>query len=267
MISSIKMLIFFILLCQDVTDESGNQFVNQQQRQFYRQKIYHFRRENEKVIPGGVVFIGNSIVEAFELHKYFPGVNAHNRGITGDRIGLGNDGGILKRMKESCYDLMPSKVFLLVGINDIGDRRRTIQELSKGYRDIIYNILDTFPDIEIYVHSILPTAGVFTRLNPAIDSLNNILIYVVDSLYTQHTNITYIDLHSVFADEEGDMRREYTIEGLHLKNIAYQLWADCIFNYVYSGQCFPLQINLNDSTLISKNEENIIIQAEDSISN
>lgn len=247
----IELLNIFLLgglFLGDVSDSSGNQFVNQQQRQFYLQKVYQFRRENEDIAPGGVVFIGNSIIEAFDLEQYFPGVYAVNRGITGDRIGLGTDGGILKRMNESCYALKPSKVFIMVGINDLGDRRRAVEELGEGYGKIVKCILDSFPDIEIYVHSILPTGGVYSRLNPAIDSLNTILQNLCDSLYLQHYQIKYIDLHQQFSNEQGKIKPELTIEGLHLKNIAYQLWADYIFNYVYSGQCYQIPINFNNTT-------------------
>ncbi|WP_315817085.1 hypothetical protein [Paraflavitalea speifideaquila] len=38
--------------------------------------------------------------------------------------------------------------------------------------------------------------------------------------------LTYINLHEVFADANGDLKKEYTADGIHLKPAAYVLWID-----------------------------------------
>jgi lysophospholipase L1-like esterase len=37
--------------------------------------------------------------------------------------------------------------------------------------------------------------------------------------------LTYINLHEIFADENGDLKKEYTADGIHLKPAAYVLWV------------------------------------------
>jgi len=242
LINTILILLLFSVI-NDVQDDSGNYFVNESQRQMFWQKMNSFNNDQDK---SGIVFIGNSLIEAFQLHEFFPGLDIKNRGITGDRIGIDKDGGILKRLNLSCYRLNPKKIFLMIGINDIGDRRRPVNELYSGYREIVKNIYDSLPSVSLFIHSILPTSGVYSRLNPTIDSFNELLISMVDSLENDY-NILYIDLHSLFSDEEGKLRRELTIEGLHLKDATYQIWADAIWDLVYLGENLQIPVTFEDS--------------------
>ncbi|MBN1619584.1 hypothetical protein JW890_02570 [candidate division WOR-3 bacterium] len=244
-ISPFVFLIFFTSLFSDVTDDSGNVFVNQNQRDLFWQRIIRFRSENDSVSQGGVVFLGNSIIEAYNLKKHFPGVTSYNRGITGDRIGIDRDGGVLKRLRESCFKLKPSKIFLMIGINDIGDRNRSATEIAGGYKLLVKTIYDSMPGVSLFVHSVLPTGGVYSRLNPSIDSLNLLLKELVDSLDAEKP-IYYIDLHKIFTDTTGKIRRDLTIEGLHLKECAYDVWTSVIWDLVYSGQTISIQITLSE---------------------
>jgi lysophospholipase L1-like esterase len=34
----------------------------------------------------------------------------------------------------------------------------------------------------------------------------------------------YIDLHSLMADERGELKAEFTADGLHLNEAAYDVW-------------------------------------------
>ena len=70
--------------------------------------------EKEPIVTGRVIFLGNSITEMGDWKKATGDTTVINRGIGGDITY-----GILKRLKD-ITDRQPSKVFLLVGINDIG---------------------------------------------------------------------------------------------------------------------------------------------------
>ena len=81
---------------------------------YYISKVDNFRKENKTLPRGGVVFVGDSITDFCDLDKFYPGLNAVNRGIAGDVTY-----GVLRRMEESVYALAPELVVLLIGINDI----------------------------------------------------------------------------------------------------------------------------------------------------
>lgn len=68
----------------------------------------------EYIITGGIIFLGNSITEIDDWKKVLNDTTVINRGIRGDITF-----GVLKRLKD-ITNRQPSKLFILLGINDIG---------------------------------------------------------------------------------------------------------------------------------------------------
>ena len=63
---------------------------------------------------GGVVFFGDSLTEFCDLDKFYPDLNAINRGIAGDTTS-----GMLERVRSNVVKLDPSVVVFLGGANDL----------------------------------------------------------------------------------------------------------------------------------------------------
>ena len=61
-----------------------------------------------------IIFLGNSINDGSEWYELFNDIRIKNRGISGDMTP-----GILHRLKE-VTNRKPAKVFLMIGINDLG---------------------------------------------------------------------------------------------------------------------------------------------------
>ena len=59
-----------------------------------------------------------SIAQRFDLEVFFPHWPGINRGISGDHID-----GVIERLSNSAIELKPEKIFLLIGINDVGDEK------------------------------------------------------------------------------------------------------------------------------------------------
>mgnify|MGYP001556411152 FL=1 len=70
--------------------------------------------ENQPVVPGRIIFLGNSITEMGKWKDLLNDSTVLNRGIGGDVTF-----GVLSRL-DDVIRRKPSKVFLLIGINDIG---------------------------------------------------------------------------------------------------------------------------------------------------
>ena len=85
-------------------------------RRLYKTSCLAFRTENKFVKKGGVVFVGDSITDFCNLDTYYPGLNAVNRGISGDTVE-----GIRGRLEESVFGLSPSVVVLLGGANNFAE--------------------------------------------------------------------------------------------------------------------------------------------------
>ena len=176
-------------------------------------------KEVEKVVvDDNYVFVGDSIFEGYKLEKHFEGMPTINSGISGHKT---RD--ILDNMNGRIYKYNPSKVFLLIGTNDIGviDSEETVQNIGK----IIDGIKNNRKYAEIYVQSIYPVnkevedwkaAGV--RDNEVIKSMNKDIKKICSD-----KGVTYMDVYDLLADGEGNLKEEYSYDGLHLSDEGYKV--------------------------------------------
>jgi lysophospholipase L1-like esterase len=189
-------------------------------RMHYETRVRAFREQN--ALYQNVVLLGDSITEGFDLPKYFPGRRVLNRGIGADVIGNDmpeNDPrGVLRRLDSSVFDCAATDLFLMIGINDLNSGR-SVDQMEAGYRELLRAIRRREPTLRIHVQSLLPTRGGFAERNAAIVDFNRRL-----SGLAEEVGADYLDLHRLFADAEGQLRAEYTEDGLHLTEPAYLVW-------------------------------------------
>lgn len=113
-------------------------------------KLENFNFLNQRVLPNNIVFAGDSITEGYQFQEFFPGVIIYNRGISGITSEQ-----LLTNIKEHIFNLKPSKLFLLIGTNDIHkdiQPKETIdnilnicQQINKFNKDIIVNVISVYP--------------------------------------------------------------------------------------------------------------------------
>ena len=180
-----------------------------------------FKDELKTQKKGGIVFLGNSITEGFDFEKYFEKTKIINRGINSDHID-----GLIERLRYSVIDLQPSKLFILIGINDIG-AQDSDSIILDNYNKLFEMVSNKIPDTEVFVHSILPTSSKWNNCPPEkIVRLNQ----HINELANQH-KFTWIDIYSLFADEDSFIKSDLTEDGLHLNQNGYQLWANTLNNF------------------------------------
>jgi lysophospholipase L1-like esterase len=184
----------------------------------YQQRLEFFQSMPDR--SKEIVFLGNSITEHGEWQELIPRKNVVNRGIGGD-----NTFGLLARVGE-VLSSKPKKIFLLIGINDLG-RGLPIPVIVNNYHRIISRIKTESPRTTLYIQSILPMndsvlkAAYLKGKKEQVTKLNQEL----QKLAAQY-KIQWINLHEVFADEKGDLKKELTLDGIHLRAPAYILWVD-----------------------------------------
>jgi lysophospholipase L1-like esterase len=190
----------------------------------WENRVRAFKGEN--LAWQNVVLLGDSITEGFEVTKYFPGRRVLNRGIGADVIGNDmptNDfRGVLQRLDNSVFDCAPTDVFILIGINDLG-AGRTVETMEAGYRELLQRIRAKRPDLRIHVQSVLPTRGKFDKHNAPVRDFNERL----RKLATEF-NCSFIDLHALMIDKDGQLKAEFTRDGLHLTEPGYVVWREQI---------------------------------------
>jgi len=188
----------------------------------YRNWYYDSREKLYQQLEGtryDVVFLGNSITERGDWQELIGTRYAvANRGIGGD-----NTFGVLARL-EGVTRIRPKKLFLLIGINDIG-RGLPVDVILQNYRKIVSHIQHESPKTTLYLQTVLPLNESLLRYDylknksEQIKALNEGIRDIA-----REQGLTYVDLHEVLA--EGDVLKEdYTLDGIHLKPQAYQRWV------------------------------------------
>ena len=82
----------------------------QKQKYFENRKIFQEILKNKE----NIVFLGDSITFQYDLKKYYKNYNVVNGGVDGNRI---ED--ILDDLDNRVYNYNPSKVFILIGTNNL----------------------------------------------------------------------------------------------------------------------------------------------------
>lgn len=179
---------------------------------------YYLQRKDifEKVQSNKIdkVFIGDSITEHGEFQEYFPGEVVLNRGISSD-----TSKGVLSRIEE-VSERRPDEIYLMVGTNDVGVE-------DKIFKSNIDKIIDSFDKATIInIQSILPV-NEDIYVGGASNERNLRVNTILKEIAEDH-KVNYIDLYPHFADENGQLKKEYTIDGIHLTGEGYKKWVQVI---------------------------------------
>lgn len=204
--------------------------------------IIHFLSFNHKrsripeikkvtVVPENIVFLGDSITYFWNLNQYFPNNHVVNSGINGN---VTTD--ILNDMENRVYRYNPSKVFILIGTNDI-PKNKSSKEIVDNIFKIVEEINKNRPDAKVYVESIYPINNtnnskidhnmVNIRTNTKIKQINS----MIEST-AKEKNITYIDIYDKLVDKNGNLNINYTRDGLHMSADGYKVIANEIKDFL-----------------------------------
>jgi lysophospholipase L1-like esterase len=175
--------------------------------------------EAEPVVSGRVIFLGNSITQGGDWAKLTGDSTVINRGIGAD-LTFG-----LRRRLADVTRRKPSRLFILIGINDIS---KDIPDavIAAQYRALVDSVRAQSPATKIFVQSILP-------LNPAVRGFpqhydKQAHVVSVNRLLRQmasRTGAQYVDLWPVFVDRSNRLDARYTNDGLHLNQLGYVRWV------------------------------------------
>lgn len=177
-------------------------------------------------IAENVVFLGDSITKLYDLDKYYLDTKKVNSGISGN---VSKD--ILDNMYERVYRYNPSKIFLLIGTNQLEN-----DDEDKIFNEII-NIVDDIhknnPITLIYVESIYPVNNNIEN-SPSIGRDNKKIKNINKKLKDncKNHNYIYIDIFKKLEDPNGNLTSEYTEDGLHLNDDGYKIVTDIIKRYL-----------------------------------
>ncbi len=173
-----------------------------------------------------IIFLGNSITAGVDWNELLGVTRARNRGISGD-ISFG----VLQRIEE-VIEGHPAKVFVLVGINDIS-RNIPDSVILDNYTKIIQRIKSGSPRTKIYFQTLMPVNNTFDKFKNHYNKDEHIAA-VNEGLKAigLREHITVIDIHPLFLDGEGRLKKELTLDGLHPNAAGYLVWKAGLMPYV-----------------------------------
>ena len=173
-----------------------------------------------------VVFLGNSITQGGkDWSKRLNYPNIKNRGIGGDVTD-----GVLARIDEIVY-FKPKAVFLLIGINDLWNNgspnNPSAEYIGNNIIKIAQVISAKAPKTKVYVQTVLPIDKEIYK--------NNILkVNEIIEANEKENAYEIIDLYSIFATENGLIKKELSSDGIHLNEKGYNTWVEFIKPIAYS---------------------------------
>jgi lysophospholipase L1-like esterase len=188
--------------------------------------LYHSRKQLFERMPtqqGAVIFLGDSQTEQCEWQEFLhlDSVLVLNRGIVGDHVD-----GVLARLDEITRH-KPSKIFLLVGINDLIFGKKT-EAIAITYRNIVASIRNATPDSELFLQSVLPVNNTLKKTgveNSGIAQLNTEIAQIAKAYA-----LPYLDIYAELTDASGNLSPQFTEDGIHLNASGYLAWKNKILH-------------------------------------
>ena len=187
----------------------------------------------EEAPEDSTVFFGDSITELCPVEELYADFSREtgspilNRGISAETTD-----NMLARARETVALLYPRNVVLLMGTNDL-NQGKTPDEIAENVRQIIRVLRAESPRTNVVLEAVYPTAAkresayenyqLRGRDNAAIRALNARLAAVAEA-----EGVRFLDLTALLADEEGNLRGDYTYDGLHPNMAGYFAVRDAV---------------------------------------
>ena len=190
------------------------------------------KRENYRILneeyalQNQTVLLGDSITDFFNWYELFydfskiSGQVVYNRGISGDTTDR-----LLERLDDNVLSINPKNIVLLIGTNDIG-RGLPLSMSVENVSKIIEITKEKCPDVNFILQAVYPiNRGMRDkfekRSNEKIELMNKEFIKL-----SEKYGCVWLDITDKLKDETGNLKKEYTYDGLHLNVNAYKIVAE-----------------------------------------
>ena len=191
-------------------------------------KVRRFQELNPYAQKGQIVFAGSSLMEHFPiyemlLNRKLPYI-IYNRGIGGYTTGE-----LLDHLETCVLELEPGAVLLNIGTNDMNGNDYVLSEFLERYEKIVMTIRKRLPEAKLFLLAFYPVnqdaapdpnarEAFRYRTNERIQEANQEIRKLADRYQA-----SYLDLNAGLTDEDGNLKRELTIDGVHMHMEGYRI--------------------------------------------
>jgi len=188
--------------------------------------VKRYEQENKIFLKNQIVFVGDSITDGYDIESYYSALSlkCYNRGIGGD-ISLG----VKKRFKVSVLDLEPSKLVVLIGINDLNSGVKPNTILA-NYEYFFDELSSKLPSCKVFVQSVYPI-NYLTHAMPA--TAQQIIDFNAQlKTLAESRGHSYINVFDSLKDENNLLKTEFADDGLHPNAAGYQVITQDIMSFI-----------------------------------
>lgn len=199
-------------------------------------KIERYKKMNKTAEKGKIVFAGSSLMEMFPIEQFVKEDNldivVYNRGVGGFVTEE-----LLENIDTCIIDLRPSKLFINIGTNDLSDSRRSFEEIFERYEKILSIVTEKVDNVSMYLMAYYPVNynAATEEMKPCLKIRSNEKIKAANeevARIARKFNANYIDVSEPLKDENGDLKAEFTIEGMHINEQGYRAVYPLIKQYI-----------------------------------
>ena len=121
-----------------------------------------------------------------------------------------------------------NKIYIMLGLNEIGTG--DTEYFFNAYKEVIDRIMELQPDAIIYIQGIMHVTaekanGDKNFNNEKINTRNEAISQLADQ-----KKIFYIDMNEAVDDEDGNLDKSLSFDGVHLKASSYERWYEFLLH-------------------------------------
>ncbi len=174
-------------------------------------------QENPKE-PGQVLFIGSSSIRLWDLEKWFPDLDAINRGFGGSEVAD----------SVHFYDRIvkpyaPRAIVMYAGDNDLS-RKKTPTQVHTDFKEFVSKVHKDFPEAQIIFIAIKPSIKRWNLIENVREA-NSLIVKMAEA----DKLLTFLDIDTPMIGEDKMPKPGlFAKDGLHLNDDGYKLWSDLL---------------------------------------
>lgn len=182
----------------------------------------------EFALDSQTVLLGDSITDFFNFYELFydfskiSGQAVYNRGISGDTSDR-----LLERLEENVLNISPKNIVLLIGTNDIS-RDVPLSVSVENVDTIIKKAKEKNPQVNFILQAVYP---INENMRDRFEKRSNEKIALMNREFfklSEKHNCVWLDVTDKLKDNTGNLKQEFTYDGLHLNVKAYKIIAENI---------------------------------------
>jgi lysophospholipase L1-like esterase len=225
------------------TNEANLKLLMSYMQQQKVEKVKKYKVLNQYIKKGQILFVGSSLMDFFPINEMQQSLDKrytiYNRGIAGYITTE-----LLTSMEECIFELEPSTLFINIGTNDISSIGSPYKKetLIENYDNILTQISEKLPECKVYIMAYYPcnAKANFPNVDPSTKEIMfktrtnaSILEANVEmkKLAKKH-NYEFINVNKGLMDEEGNLKEEYAIDGVHMWANGYSVVLENMKKYL-----------------------------------